>query len=401
MEVDYKRDMSHSYLILKEEKEQNTSAYPIRMLVGNRIPSLLPCTIKGMNGEVLFYYEITSHQTLFSVYEKQKMSEEQLRGVLEGLVDGLVHMGEYLLNPDDLVLLPEYMYLDMDKGTLSLCYLPGYQKDIREQFRRISEYFLPKLDHKDRKAVALGYGIYRLAMDEDIQVDKIKSELYQPRLDVEDRMAAEKKEREKMPSFEEFQQQKEKEIIRQEAMNAFFQEDTCSEEQSFWERLIGEIQAFWKKHFRIKTKTEEKSVIKQPEDTNKIWEEYRDEYQDKNNDEEKEDKKNETTILYQAGKQEVSSLASKVPGKFPTIFLEKDMIVVGKLPVAADVLLESPTISRIHARISRRDGEYYLADLNSRNGTCVNGRILQGEEECLLKNYDEISFAEVQYVFLK
>ena len=77
------------------------------------------------------------------------------------------------------------------------------------------------------------------------------------------------------------------------------------------------------------------------------------------------------------------------------------MTVIGKLPVAADILLEAPTISRVHARITRKEERFYLSDLNSRNGTCVNGRLLQGEEEYELQNYDEISFAEIQYIFLK
>ena len=68
---------------------------------------------------------------------------------------------------------------------------------------------------------------------------------------------------------------------------------------------------------------------------------------------------------------------------------------------AADAVIELPTVSRIHAKIRKREGEYYLTDLNSRNGTSVNGKILKGDEEYCLQDQDQIDFAQARYVFLK
>lgn len=64
-------------------------------------------------------------------------------------------------------------------------------------------------------------------------------------------------------------------------------------------------------------------------------------------------------------------------------------------------MIALPTISRIHARIRQREGEYFLTDLNSRNGTSVNGRMLKEEEEYMLQNEDEVDFAQARYIFLK
>lgn len=50
---------------------------------------------------------------------------------------------------------------------------------------------------------------------------------------------------------------------------------------------------------------------------------------------------------------------------------------------------------------SEKDGEYYLADLNSRNGTTVNGQILKNGEEYQLQDEDEVDFAQARYIFLK
>ena len=41
---------------------------------------------------------------------------------------------------------------------------------------------------------------------------------------------------------------------------------------------------------------------------------------------------------------------------------------------ACDVVLEHPSVSRRHARLSFRDGHWVLRDLDSTNGTRINGR---------------------------
>ena len=44
-----------------------------------------------------------------------------------------------------------------------------------------------------------------------------------------------------------------------------------------------------------------------------------------------------------------------------------------------------PTISRVHAKIICRNNQTFLIDLNSRNGTELDGEIIQPETEYLLK----------------
>ena len=96
-----------------------------------------------------------------------------------------------------------------------------------------------------------------------------------------------------------------------------------------------------------------------------------------------------------------ATLVSREPGELATIYLQNELTVIGKMENAADAVIELPTVSRIHAKIRKREGEYYLTDLNSRNGTSVNGKILKGDEEYCLQDQDQIDFAQARYVFLK
>lgn len=70
MEISYKQDMAHSFLVIGPEGEVDMKAYPLRMVLGNAIPGLLPCRLQKADGKVLFYYEITARQQIADVYQK-------------------------------------------------------------------------------------------------------------------------------------------------------------------------------------------------------------------------------------------------------------------------------------------------------------------------------------------
>jgi pSer/pThr/pTyr-binding forkhead associated (FHA) protein len=76
-----------------------------------------------------------------------------------------------------------------------------------------------------------------------------------------------------------------------------------------------------------------------------------------------------------------------------------DMVVLGR-GNECDLLLPERQVSRQHVRI-RRDGDlFFLEDLDSKNGTWINGQQLKGERQ--LHDGDEINIAlAVKLVFLE
>ena len=65
---------------------------------------------------------------------------------------------------------------------------------------------------------------------------------------------------------------------------------------------------------------------------------------------------------------------SREPGELATIYLQNELTVIGKMENAADAWIELPTVSRIHAKIRKREGEYYLTDLIHAMEHLVNGK---------------------------
>jgi pSer/pThr/pTyr-binding forkhead associated (FHA) protein len=63
----------------------------------------------------------------------------------------------------------------------------------------------------------------------------------------------------------------------------------------------------------------------------------------------------------------------------------------------ADIRVDEPLVSRLHARIERRGGDYVLLDLGSTNYTRVNGERV---DQRALAHGDEVRFARARCVFL-
>ena len=77
--------------------------------------------------------------------------------------------------------------------------------------------------------------------------------------------------------------------------------------------------------------------------------------------------------------------------------LERGSTLIGKMSGAADVILPYRTVSRLHAKLVSTEEGDYLLDLNSRNGTTVNGVPLMGETKKKLEDGDDVSFAGKKY----
>lgn len=67
------------------------------------------------------------------------------------------------------------------------------------------------------------------------------------------------------------------------------------------------------------------------------------------------------------------------PGAAQVFRIERPVVTIGR--AGPDIVIPDQESSRQHAELSIRDGHYFLRDLDSRNGTWVEGRKTEGEVE--------------------
>ena len=73
-------------------------------------------------------------------------------------------------------------------------------------------------------------------------------------------------------------------------------------------------------------------------------------------------------------------------------------ICIGRQPPCS-IVLEDPSVSRIHCSIESREGDLFLRDEGSKNGTSVNDRVLARGEAVLLHDGDTVRIAKSLYIF--
>lgn len=428
MKASYKRDFHHSYLILQDPEAPACESYTVRMMINSTIPGLLPCEIHKINNQTLFYYDVTSKQTLASIYERKKLNHEDLVLLIEALLRTIEEMERYLLSPACLVLDPEYIYVNPVDRKVNFCYWP-HELEGDPHFLKFTEYLLPRIDHQDQDAVVLGYHMYRRAMEGQFCPEEIRQELYREtnreNITPDERGEQEVTKTEPGIDVEKMEQEHRR---RQDVLNTLLQE-VCEEEEAprsskigvcgagvcllimisvylvrnqffSWEVLIGLIGglalilgAVYLILILVRRKKEEKKDAQPGKDFQNSLSEMTGNHDDILPDITEEA---ETSLLYTGAERRYGVLKAVYPADLADIRLNQEITVFGKISEVVDVVLPSPAVSRVHAKICW-DGKCTVFDLNSRNGTYVNQSDVVGNEGKMIKEGDTIAFADLIY----
>ena len=98
MKTEYRRDLQQTWMILSGGGVPDKEAYPVRMLTENRIGGLLPCRTVSLDGELRFYYDISSRHALRTILESEPVTHDLLEQILSSLARVMERLSEYLLD---------------------------------------------------------------------------------------------------------------------------------------------------------------------------------------------------------------------------------------------------------------------------------------------------------------
>lgn len=460
MEVMYRRDGEQNYMVWKAPEDLQGNEYQVRMLLVNEIPGLLRCRLRKINGEAYLYYEITSKQPLTRVFEHRAAGAEDIRALALSLRETLDGIARYLLPDDGMVLEPEFIYMDLETKEMRFCYLPFCREEIRESFRGLAEYLLKSLNHEEEQAVLWGYQLYSKTSEENYRVRAVleslrgKLETVKKEAEKEKEPICEDKKKQSSAGREEKSQRqsvsqrmtgqeclKKKEKSRKGAVlgitvilclagcaalaafrvltltqtggilflmaGVFYYlftgkiEGNKGQREEKQRKRRGEKGGTLENHKKGSRKKEMKRMAGRLRKENREEEEICD-FQEDSCDppyDSQEEIYGQTTLLGKDTAGRYPVLVSVNPEVRENVEIKKEKFVIGKLRGQTDLTLNLPVVSRMHAEIERRDGKYFLVDLNSTNGTYLNGERLEANEYRQLSSGDEIIFASAAYYF--
>ena len=90
-------------------------------------------------------------------------------------------------------------------------------------------------------------------------------------------------------------------------------------------------------------------------------------------------------------------LESLEKDRYPAITLQNGTVVIGSMAEGCTYVLKERGISRLHAKIMEKADGIYLLDLNSTNGTYLNGEEVEAGKDYKIEEGDLVAFAKCEY----
>ncbi len=367
MEVFYQRNFNESYMILEGEAPE--AEYEEEMLRRNQIQSLLTFYSMEVEGKYQLWYEITGKESLKDYLEQQPLTMELLDEIITYLAIAYQEISSYLLKQQHIYLNPETIYIERSqkKLELKLCYCPMQQEAFCTQFRQVMEYIISIVDHQEEQLTRVCYEMYEQSVLEDYNLQGIAA-LLEP-----EHQAEVSEDLLQMDSA--CHNVVEDEMTKEEELSQVPKADYISGLQEIWRKIISYFKSWYGE---IHQEVKKEALVFEP----------------------KPKEIEPTTLLREGDIRCVGRLQYVGDKEEDSYVIQQDVFRIGSRDQHNDANLQSEAVSRHHGKITRREDGYYLEDLNSTNGTFLNGELLSYHQAVKLSANDQIQFADVPYTFI-
>ena len=403
LKTEYKRDFKNNYMLIsfEEEEEADIEKYEFKMLENNYISGLMKFKLVKENEKTIFCYDITSKQSLSRILEYKPIGLEDIKKIVLGIIRAITNMERFLLGTYGLLLNTDHIYVDPESLDLALCYLPCIKEEMQSKLSDLFAQILAKIDQNDHEGVVLAYSLYQESLKDNCVFNDLlsimnkhnkntkkeillkiadaehnKEDVYES--DKENSLESKTKDRAEIFSIKSlFRMKKEKAKIKgpvQESKNSY---KTKRQEASLSEEEFYEEKKEWLELFENSKSTERSNTYEEKDCTH-------------------------TVLLSEASENKADYILKSSDNTVEDIKISYFPFIIGKQERICDYIIKSEMVSRLHLRIDKDRGEKFsIRDLNSLNGTKLEGRLLDNEEVAELSLGNEVEIADLRYVFVK
>ena len=171
--IRYYRELQKTYLIAEDCLEELLESYFGRAVLHTAMNGLAACKEHLVNGKKEIWYEIDGFHTLEQIFAVKKISAQELKQILLGLAQTIEELEKYLIDGKRLCYQPEYLYMDMETGTIKLLF-DFTEGDREHPLMPLAQFLLERLDHEEEAAIELGYFFYEQAGRDVLSIREIE-----------------------------------------------------------------------------------------------------------------------------------------------------------------------------------------------------------------------------------
>lgn len=377
-EILYERNLTGSYMKIPVSLN---AKFDEKIMLKRKLPGILPVERCFVNGHGQYWYNISGKQSLDTYCKVRNIGIDFIERMIISICNQIEILEWNLIDTNCLMLDPELVFVTNQNGEIIFTIYPGEYTSLTLEFQQLMEYLLTKIDHSDTQAVQAAYAIYEKTLDDTYNI-----------VDIRDIIVSKKEENVDPVKMHEKTQQERLKIDIGEAKvfkesrkeKIIFKLDAVRNKDSWVSKIIDSI---FKYINECKNKKEDESNWIAPE------------IEDYNEEPDIVIQNNPTVCLSSYKAKPRGMLLYDGLEELENISLTGNTIRLGK-GVEADVLIDKATISKFHAKIEKTEADFYIEDLNSTNGTMVNGEALSYKERRKLEINDIVQLADVQYKFV-
>ncbi len=386
VEVIYKREQGRNYIMFPGK---GTVGIQTEMIRRNKISGLADFHMEWDNDKWYYGYDITGAQPLCRILDVRPLTREETEKLIEELAEFLQRMELFLLDRDRLVLEPEFLYVYADRegriysgrqGCLFFFY-ENLEGTYGEHLRELIRYLFEKADEENQELVEFLFRLHRTSARKEPDAEELLACLEQ--------MRTTKTGEEGLYLTD--MGKSEKILYGDHLWEETGEEGACSQSGKVREsrKLFGCKKGFLMKLFK-----------RNPISPEEMWDDLEparfQEEEVKEADGKERSVDCPTEVLYVEETRQVPALIEMKEKK--KVFLEHFPFYIGT-QAGLDYCPGFQGVSRIHLKLDKRGDTIWITDLNSTNGTGLNGENLKPNEERRLNHGDQIWLAGLVYEF--
>lgn len=151
--------------------------FRIKIIINNNINGIAKTHIQYINSKPIFCYNISGFQSLAVVLESKPLDYNLLSRLLYEIYDTLVLCEKYMLDIDKFIFSPELVYLSPDYSNIALCYYPLKNEELNLSLRSFFDYLLKHINHTDERCVYITYSLHNHCLKDSFTPDMLMSYL--------------------------------------------------------------------------------------------------------------------------------------------------------------------------------------------------------------------------------
>lgn len=383
------------YLYFEGKKYEHPDTVASGMLEYNQIYGLLPFTLLRFDTKVTARYDITSFISLSKMLENPVTKEEILL-VTDAIMDVLEQSDEYLINPDSVILDTDYIFYDKTEKKVHFCIYPFITDNVIKQNVNgfLKDFICKAKFDSDENCDYIGKILGFINSGEEFSTDRLRTLLSVNRekdraelCSDTDYVINEVKSAGNIKSENVYEETNDTLITEKDNILSF-DDDLTDDDFAVTDSRKGIFsKLFWdnsRKNRNMSSDNSEDFIMNTLCDDN-------------------------GEILFPDEVQETVLLKNKPVRSNASLIRKKDNhrieITGNRFRIGTDNKLvdycinDNNAVSRQHAVIVKKSGEYFLSDNNSTNHTYVDNRIIKGKKGVKLTNNSCIMLADEEFIF--